>query len=385
MSMVENKKLISVADVQYGYPFESSLFSENEDYIPLIRIRDVKPGIPSTYYSGKYPSEYIIRKGDILVGMDGEFNLSRWKSRDGLLNQRVLKLSGKKDICTSGYLYHYMGPVFKKIELRTAGGSVKHLSAKVINEIQIPIPSLSEQNRIVGILDTFTASIDNLKQQIEQRRKQYEYYRDQLLDLEGKEGVVETLSFGRDFQLKARIGWQGLTRKEYKETGNYQLVTGTDFTTNNRIDFDHCVFVEKERYDQDPYIQLKVGDVLITKDGTLGKIAIIDKLEMPATLNGGVFVVRDLRNLVMPKFLMYYLTSSNFTSWMKRNHTQGSIQHLTQKLLEKFDIPVLKKEDQKRIVDALDILTLSIANLEQQLAQRQKQYEYYRNKLLTFE
>ena len=382
--MVEWRKLIDVADVKYGYPFDSALFSEDCTYIPLIRIRDVKPGVPSTFYIGEYSTDYIIKKGDILVGMDGEFNLAKWNDRDGLLNQRVLKLSGKEGLCSSGFLFHYMGPVFKKIEKQTAGGSVKHLSAKVINKIEIPVPPLSEQNRIVGILDTFTASIDNLKQQIEQRKKQYEHYRDQLLTVNHEE-VITILSFGKDFQLKARIGWQGLTRKEYKNIGDYHLVTGTDFTSNNRIDFANCVFVEKERYDQDPYIQLKVDDVLITKDGTLGKIAIIDKLDKPATLNGGVFVVRDLTKRVLPKFLMYYLTSSNFKLWMKKNHTQGSIQHLTQKLLEKFDIPVLSEEKQKAIVSMLDSFTSSITNLEQQLEQRQKQYEYYRNKLLTFE
>ena len=175
MTMVEWKKLTKVSYIQYGYPFDSSLFSEDNSYIPLIRIRDVKPGIPSTYYTGDYSSDYIIHRGDILVGMDGEFNLAKWQSRDGLLNQRVLKLSGKDGTCISGYLYHYMGPVFKRIEKQTAGGSVKHLSAKVINNLEIPIPSLSEQNRIVGILDTFTDSIENLKQQIAQRRKQYEF------------------------------------------------------------------------------------------------------------------------------------------------------------------------------------------------------------------
>ena len=75
MSMVEWKKLVSIADVLYGYPFESSLFSEDSKYIPLIRIRDVKPGKASTYYSGEVIEDYLIKKGDILVGMDGEFNL----------------------------------------------------------------------------------------------------------------------------------------------------------------------------------------------------------------------------------------------------------------------------------------------------------------------
>ena len=91
-----------------------------------------------------------------------------------------------------------------------------------------------------------------------------------------------------------------------------QDMTGTDFTKNLKIDFDSCVYVDKERYEQDEFIKLKVGDVLITKDGTLGKVAYIDKLDTPATLNGGVFVVRDLENRVIPQFITYYLSSYHF-------------------------------------------------------------------------
>ena len=236
------------------------------------------------------------------------------------------------------YLFYWLKMNQTNVFAMQKGAGVPHVHGKDIANFIIPIPSLAEQQRIVGILDTFTASIDSLKEQIAQRRKQYEYYRDQLLDLEGKD-IEEVLSFGNDFQLKARIGWQGLTKKEYKETGDYKLVTGTDFTRNLRIDFDNCVYVDKERYEQDEYIQLKVGDVLITKDGTLGKVAYIDILEIPATLNGGVFVVRDLKNRVLPKFLMFYLTSYHFKKWMQQNHTTGSIQHLTQKLLSSFNIP----------------------------------------------
>ena len=181
---VEMKTLVSVANVQYGFPFNSSLFTEDQRHIPLIRIRDIKPAHASTYYSGEVLSEYVVRRGDILVGMDGEFNLEKWNDRDGLLNQRVLRIQGKKDICLDGYIYHYLGPVFKEIEKKTAGGSVKHLSAKVVNSIKIPLPSLSEQSRIVNILDQFKASIANLEAQLQEREKQYEHYRNQLLTFE---------------------------------------------------------------------------------------------------------------------------------------------------------------------------------------------------------
>ena len=294
------------------------------------------------------------------------------KPNDSVVKGKFLSYILSSDIAKNQY------------EKGAAGAIMKGVRKATLESLLIPIPSFEEQARIVRILDTFTSAIDNLKEQITQRRKQYEYYRDQLLDLEGEE-IITTLSFGNDFQLKARIGWQGLTKKEYKTSGDYKLVTGTDFSGNLRIDFDSCVFVEKERYEQDEYIKLKVGDVLITKDGTLGKVAYIDKLDMPATLNGGVFVVRDPKKRVIPKFIMYYLTSDHFKKWMQQNHTTGSIQHLTQKLLSTFTIPVLSEIEQQRIVSILDTFEASIQNLEAQLKEREKQYEYYRNQLLTFE
>ena len=185
--------------------------------------------------------------------------------------------------------------------------------------------------------------------------------------------------------LKARIGWQGLTKKEYRENGDYLLVTGTDFTPDYKIDFNHCVYVDKERYDQDPYIQLKDQDVLITKDGTLGKMAYIDHLPKPTTLNGGVFVIRDKSGKLNQKYMMYYMTSDAFKYMIDKNHTSGSIMHLTQKLLVNFQIPLPPLPIQQRIVEILDKFTSLVSSLDSEIALRQKQYEYYRNKLLSFE
>ena len=107
--------------------------------------------------------------------------------------------------------------------------------------------------------------------------------------------------------LHARIGWQRLTKAEYKATGDYMLITGTDFTLSNEVNYKTCVYVSKDRYVQDPKIQIKDGDVLITKDGTLGKVAQVNNLPMPATLNGGVFVVRPKDELLLPRYIMYFL------------------------------------------------------------------------------
>ena len=380
--MVEWKKLGKIAGRNKGIPITASQMSELASTDGNVRvfaagstIADIDESKLPKNCAHKLPSIIIKSRGYI----DFEFYEKPFTHKNEMWSYSFdNKQEGK-------YIYYFLTTQTDFFRNKAKANSVKlpQLCVADTDNYLIPIPSLSEQERIVGILDTFTASIDNLKAQIAQRRKQYEYYRDQLLDLEGMNS--EVLSFGTDFQLKARIGWQGLTKKEYKKEGKYKLVTGTDFTKNLRIDFDNCVYVEKERYEQDENIKLKVGDVLITKDGTLGKVAYIDCLEIPATLNGGVFVVRDPKNRVVPKFLMYYLTSNNFKKWMQQNHTTGSIQHLTQKLLSSFTIPVLSSSEQHRIVSILDTFESSIQNLEAQLEQREKQYEYYRNKLLTFE
>ena len=197
--------------------------------------------------------------------------------------------------------------------------------------------------------------------------------------------MVEWKKLGEVCSLKARIGWQGLTQKEHKTTGEYLLVTGTDFTANYGVNFDHCVYVDEERYTQDPNIQLRQNDVLITKDGTLGKMAVIENLPKPATLNGGLFVIRDLTGKIHHKYLLHYMLSSKFQSIIDSNHTNGTIKHLTQALLTNFPIPIPTLEIQLEIVRILDTFTASIDNLKEQIAQRRKQYEYYRDQLLDLE
>ncbi|WP_301384449.1 restriction endonuclease subunit S, partial [uncultured Duncaniella sp.] len=153
---VDYSKLIDVANVLYGFPFNSKEFTEDSNHIPLIRIRDVKPAKASTFYTGEYSEDYIIRRGDILVGMDGNFNLEKWNDRDGLLNQRVCKINSKNEtIVLNGFLYHLLGPVFKAIEDELHSGTVIHLSAARINKLSIPVPPIEVQEEIVKILDCF--------------------------------------------------------------------------------------------------------------------------------------------------------------------------------------------------------------------------------------
>ncbi|MDO5749407.1 MAG: restriction endonuclease subunit S, partial [Planctomycetia bacterium] len=164
---------------------------------------------------------------------------------------------------------------------------------------------------------------------------------------------VEYKCFDDACSLHARIGWQRLTKAEYQSSGDYMLITGTDFTPLYKINYKTCVYVSEERYIQDPKIQIRNGDILITKDGTLGKVAQVNDLQMPATLNGGVFVVRPKDNLLLPRFIMHYLLSEHFQGVVERQKTGSTISHLTQGLFSRLPIPIPPLRIQREIVRIL--------------------------------
>ncbi len=140
--------------------------------------------------------------------------------------------------------------------------------------------------------------------------------------------------------IKSRIGWQGLTKSEYLNEGKFYLVTGVDFK-NGLVDWDNCHYVTEERYRQDINIQIQNNDVLVTKDGTLGKIAFVTNLNKPATLNSGVFVVRGRNNSnVYNRYLYHYLSSSFLMKFANSKLTGGTIKHLNQSVITQLPIPL---------------------------------------------
>lgn len=149
--------------------------------------------------------------------------------------------------------------------------------------------------------------------------------------------------------MHARIGWQNLRTSEFLTSGNYMLITGTDFV-DGAINYSTCHFVEKERYEQDKNIQIQNGSILITKDGTLGKVAYVQGLSMPATLNAGVFNVRIKNNLTVDgKYLFQYIKAPFLMDYVGKKATGGTIKHLNQNILVDFPITMPKIAEQKMI------------------------------------
>lgn len=285
------------------------------------------------------------------------------------------------------YLFYWLKMNQQKLFSTQKGAGVPHVHGKDIAGFIIPVPSLSEQLRIVSILDTFTDSIENLKQQIEQRRKQYNciidklFYFDKYKLLEAaKRGEVQvktmdeigTFTRGRRF-VRTDIVPVGVPCIHYGDMYTYYGVW-TDKTPT---------FLTKEKAEKLRFANY--GDVVIVAAGEND----IDIGVGVAWLGKEKVVVHDAcfiyKHEMNPKYISYFLRSMNYHLQIRMGVVDGKICSISAKELGRTLIPVPSLEEQSRIVSILDTFEASIANLEEQLKLREKQYEYYRNKLLTFE
>ena len=149
--------------------------------------------------------------------------------------------------------------------------------------------------------------------------------------------------------MHARIGWQNLRTSEFLDSGDYMLITGTDFN-DGTVNYATCHYVEKERYNQDKNIQIHNGSILITKDGTLGKVAYVKDLQIPATLNAGVFNVKIRDKTICDElYLFQYLKAPFLMNYVNSKATGGTIKHLNQNILVDFLVSMPSMEEQKLI------------------------------------
>ncbi len=310
-----------------------------------------------------------IRKGDILFTGSSEIPEEAGMScvvtenlkGDYYMNSFCfgVRLNNPDNYCLD-YLKHVLrsSNIRKEIAKSASGVTRFNISKARFGKVLIPCPSLSEQEKLADQLDSFTSSIENLKEQIAQRRKQYEHYRDQLLDLKGKECTEMKIA---DFCL-LKAG---------------KSISSEDITENESDNSYPCIGGNGKR-GYVSYFSHEGAYPIIGRQGALcgcvnwitGKFY---ATEHAVVAKGSAFMDQ--------RFLFYLFENANLNQYK----TQGAQPGLSvAKLNEvRFIIPPL--QEQQRIVNILDTFEASIQNLEAQLAGREKQYEYYRNKLLTFE
>ena len=342
------KKLIDICDIQYGYAFDSKCFTDDFCYPPLVRIRDVKRGYSETYYSGDYPKEYVLASGDLLVGMDGEFNIARWKCDGALLNQRVCKLIAKKGT-NEEYLRFAMTKALKEIERRTAFVTVKHLSAKELNKLQLSVPDLSEQNRVAKILSRLEKVIDLRRQELQKldnliKARFVEMFGDMYLNskgwseakLESMADVVSGITKGR------KTKSEDLTEVPYMAVSNVK---------DGYIDWTTVKTIEATQQEIEQY-RLLADDVLMTEGGDpdkVGRGAIIKEPLENCIHQNHIFRVRLDESVVLPEFFAEYLQHQRskryFLGCAKQTTGIASI-NMTQLRALPVLIPPLSKQEE---------------------------------------
>lgn len=380
--MSEKVKLGDVCKVQGGYAFKSKQFQKNK--IPIVRIGNIQDNQVEIDYSVCYTEEFLnmhpefeIQDGDILIAMSGATvgKIGKYKNdKKALLNQRVGNFITTEKL-EKGYLYFLLqSPLFEKYILNNAFGCAQpNISSKKIEEFEFYLYDNKEQMEITNQLDKIQKIVDIRKKQIEQLD---ELIKSQFVEM--FENVEETVRLGDCCNVHARIGWQALTKSEHMQNGDYMLITGTDFR-NNEIDYSTCVYVSKERYEMDKNIILKNDDILITKDGTIGKVAIVHNLIKPATLNGGVFVVRP-KEMFNKEYIAYVFKGPLFTDFVNKSKTGATIKHLNQKHLVEFEIPIPTLEEQIRFSNIYKQVDKQKTEIQKSLEEMKKLQESLMNK-----
>ncbi len=339
------RELAQIKTGPFGTLLKASEYSDSEG-VPLISVGEIGAGrFKVTEHTPLAPiavvrrlPQYVLRTGDIVFGRKGAVERSALVSEteDGwFLGSDGIAIRPRDD-CHPPYLAaQFQSHDIQSWLLQNATGTtMASLNQEILGRVQVPIAPLPEQRAIVEALSDVDGLIEALEELVAKKRAIKQSAMQRLLTgktrLSGFTGKWETKRLGDTATLKARIGWQGLTTSEYLDSGDFYLVTGTEFD-RGYIDWENCHFVDESRYKQDKHIQLKVHDVLVTKDGTIGKVALISDLPAPATLNSGVFVIRSVGESFHPEFFYYLLCSSVFEKFLNQLSAGSTINHLNQK------------------------------------------------------
>lgn len=170
-------RLGDVATIQNGAAFKSEYFNTEGQGMPLLRIRDVLPGATETWYDGPYDAEYVVSPGDLVVGMDGDFNHALWKGPEALLNQRVCRLIFKSDALRQQWVLHVLGGYLQAVNEATPSITVKHLSSRTIAALLLPAPGVDEQDEIIGRMNGLLETIAQGEQRFRQAQHEARNYR----------------------------------------------------------------------------------------------------------------------------------------------------------------------------------------------------------------
>ena len=279
---------------------------------------------------------------------------------------------------SSDFYYYAMSVFTDAFEMKGSGTTFKEISAFDFSDFPMPCPSLKEQETIAAYLDHKVGQIDKSISEIDSQIDSLKAYRQSIIseavtkgldkNVKMKDSSIEwigeipegwnVIPMKHYFYMKGRIGWQGLKADEFMEEGPY-IVTGTDFK-NGRVNWNTCYHITEERYQEAPEIHVHKGDVLITKDGTIGKLAYIDEKPEKVSLNSHLLILRPTKDVIDNYFVFWSLQSSAFKDYSGLASSGSTMASLSQEKIGAYLMALPPVDEQYVIAKYLENKTAQI-------------------------
>lgn len=397
----EEIELEKVVKIQNGYPFKSELFNSEGKGFPLIRIRDILKGESETFFNGDYPIEFIVRNGDLIIGMDGDFNSDLWKGNDALLNQRVCRLIPNEKYILKKFVAYGIGGYLKVINENTSSTTVKHLSSKSIGEIPFPLPPLPEQHRIVAKLDMLFGHLDALKTRLDRIPQLLKAFRQSVLTQAVTGKLTEVWREVREL----KNNYLPIDDEEMREP-TFEIPLEWEWLSFSSVATIKSNLVDPNKYLDYPLI---APDNIQSETGRLINkplVSDINPISSKHCFDKGVIVYSKIRpylsKLIIADFkglcsadmypiisdldiryLFFYMLSEHFLSYANTAGERTVLPKINQKGMNIIPVPVPSLEEQQEIVRRVESLFAKVDRIEAQYQNLKAKIEQLPQALLS--
>jgi type I restriction enzyme S subunit len=350
----ERRKLADVLKIQNGYAFDSKKFNSSKG-MPLVRIRSLKLGIETeTWFDGPYDDKYVVKAGDLLIGMDGEFGCFEWKGNPSLLNQRVCRLQDFTGALIPKFLFYGVNDYLKAIEDVTGFTTVKHLSSKQVLDIDFPVPPIPEQHRIVAILDEAFGGIAtakaNAEKNLQNARALFESHLQSVFTQHGDDWKMEKLDNLTELARGHNPPKSKFSREQ--KPGYIRFYQIRDGATD-----DYTVYVP----DTPQLHKMKKDDIMVVAYRHVGRAF----RGVEGAFNVALCKISNARrDLLDDDFLFHLIPSQYVKGELLKRAERSLIPSMSIEHLREIKIPLPPIHEQKRLVDTIRRLTEETQRLE---------------------
>ena len=393
---VEWKKLGDICEITKGKQYNKRDMQEYGTY-PVIN-----GGIlPSGYIDlfNRNENTITVSQGGASAGFVNFLKEKFWLGAHAysvIPKNEIIKEYGYNYIYFNRFLYHILKMNQINLQDSKEGAGIPSVSKDKLNSIQVPLTSIETQEKIVKTLDKFTNYVTELQAELQARTKQYEYYRDMLLSeeylnkistkmygLECKDYEVKFTTLGEIAQVNRGASPRPITKYITDDIEGIPWIKIGDIGVNSKYVTKTAQKITIEGAKNSRI--LKKGDFIMSNSMSYGRPYILD---IDGAIHDGWASISDFHNILDSDFLYYYLTSYKVQNYWKGKINSSSVSNLNSEIIRSLPIPVIDKELQQVVAKILDKFQSLLADtkglLPQEIEQRQKQYEYYREKLLTF-